>query len=190
MITKLNDLSVADFIELSCNNTDVLLGDGSSATKEELKEARHNLMYEYKQIVNPAAMASLLLDKNDDMKVNMSIFMLSLCNALLNMDGEKEVLEIMQIYKPGYDKKGEELKKDVNNLLREKQFLKKRMDNITEKDAVVPTEKEIRDSFDREIAFVMTYFKMNLDIRITSASVYANIVHQAVEQAKRRAIGK
>ena len=41
------------------------------------------------------------------------------------------------------------------------------------------TPEQIRSSFDTEIAFLMTYFKMNIDSRIINAAVYANIVHQA-----------
>ena len=41
------------------------------------------------------------------------------------------------------------------------------------------TPEQIRSSFDAEIAFLMTFFKMNIDVRNINAAVYANIVHQA-----------
>ena len=45
---------------------------------------------------------------------------------------------------------------------------------------------DVRASFDREIAFLMTYFKMNIDTRIITAGVYANMVHQADVEIKRK----
>ena len=39
--------------------------------------------------------------------------------------------------------------------------------------------EQIRSSFDAEIAFLMTFFKMSIDSRVINAAVYANIVHQA-----------
>ncbi len=41
------------------------------------------------------------------------------------------------------------------------------------------TPEEIRASFDSEIAFIMTFFKMSIDLNNTNAAVYANIFHQA-----------
>ena len=41
------------------------------------------------------------------------------------------------------------------------------------------TPEQIRSSFDAEIAFLMTFFKMSIDSRVINAAVYANIVHQA-----------
>ncbi len=48
---------------------------------------------------------------------------------------------------------------------------------VTDNPAI--NENAIRASFDSEIAFVMTYFKMQIDIYITrNAAVYANIVQR------------
>ena len=44
----------------------------------------------------------------------------------------------------------------------------------------------IRASFDSEIAFVMTYFKMQIDIHTINAAVYANIVQRANTEIRLR----
>ena len=43
----------------------------------------------------------------------------------------------------------------------------------------IASPEQIRSSFDAEIAFLMTFFKMSIDSRVINAAVYANIVHQA-----------
>ena len=52
------------------------------------------------------------------------------------------------------------------------------------------SEDEIRRGFSSEIAFVMAYFKMNIDIYFISDSVYANFVRQAKTAAKEAAARK
>ena len=46
----------------------------------------------------------------------------------------------------------------------------------------------VRESYDTEIAFIMTYFKMNIDINIISAGIYANMVRQADNEIRRKLI--
>ena len=45
---------------------------------------------------------------------------------------------------------------------------------------------DVRLGFDAEIAWVMSHYKMNIDTRVVSASVYANLVKNAVDEVKRR----
>ena len=43
---------------------------------------------------------------------------------------------------------------------------------------------DVRAGFSREIAWVMSHYKMSIDTRIVSASVYANLVRRASEEVK------
>ena len=64
--------------------------------------------------------------------------------------------------------------------------MKKRIDDNSQKSGKKNTPDDVRASFDREIAFLMTYFKMNIDTRNITAGVYANMVHQADVEIKRK----
>ena len=44
----------------------------------------------------------------------------------------------------------------------------------------------MRESYDAEIAFIMTYYKMNIDVNVVSAGIYANMVRQAEREIKHR----
>ena len=69
----------------------------------------------------------------------------------------------------------------IDNMLRSAIFEQKRNEERRKEEGEDKraTPEQIRSSFDTEIAFLMTYFKMNIDSRIINAAVYANIVHQA-----------
>lgn len=189
MKTRLNQLSLAAFIELSCGDMSVLIDKEEEVDDTILKAVKLQLMYEYKSIVNPAGMKSVLIDKEEESKLNARILMLRICLSLCMMGETEDVRKVMEEYEPGYSKSDRDVEKDITGKLREAEFLKKR---ISDTKVAVPTpdDDDIRRAFDKEIAIIMTYFKMSIDINATNASVYANIVNQASEDMKRKLLKK
>lgn len=188
MINRLNELSMAAFIELSCGNTSVLLDGDEDTDKAVLEHVRSELIAEYKTITNPSGMKSILIEKEDESKLKGRILMLRICSSLCSLGDYGLCKAVMAEYETGYARDGEQMAADVNKRLRDAEFMLKRI-TTSKEPYVPPTEKEIRDSFDREIATLMTYFKMPVDIHKTSAAVYANIVCQAMEDMKRKLKG-
>lgn len=185
MKTRLNQLSLSEFIELSCGDKSVLLDKNETMDDAILNAVTAELMYEYKTIVNPARMKSMLIEKEDISKLNARILMLKICMNLCMIGGIDDVRKVMEEYEPGYSKKEKEVEKDIAAKLREAEFLKKRISETREKH-IAPSKEDIRKAFDKEIAVIMTYFKMPVDIHNTNAAVYANIVNQASEDMKRK----
>lgn len=68
-----------------------------------------------------------------------------------------------------YDTKSmsdEQVKSKVEELLRSALFEQKRSDDMrSDEKKEKATPEQIRSSFDAEIAFLMTFFKMNIDVR-------------------------
>lgn len=189
MINRLNELSMAAFIELSCGNTSVLLDDGEESDKAVLEHIRSELISEYKEITNPAAMKSMLIEKEDESKLKAKILMFRICKSLCSFGDYDLARGVMLEYDSGYSKNGEDMAKDIDKRLHDAEFMLKRISSSKEP-YVPPTEKEIRDSFDKEIASIMTYFKMPIDIHTTNAAVYANIVCHAMADMKRKMKGR
>lgn len=54
MIERLNQLSLYDFIELSCGDCSVLLSPDEDINEMELKKRSSDLIIEYKKITNPS----------------------------------------------------------------------------------------------------------------------------------------
>lgn len=182
MIERLNQISLNDFIELSCGSYNCLLFDGEAATEEELKERATKLIVNYRNIVNPSGMKAMLLDKEDIVKERAKLLSLRICQTLVSINCYDDVREILLLF--GVDARGmndELVKNKLENLLHTAIFEQKRNKERRQEDnkGDKATPEQIRSSFDSEIAFLMTYFKMNIDFRIINAAVYANIVHQA-----------
>lgn len=182
MIKRLNQISLNDFIELSCGNYNCLLFDGEAATKEELKERTTKLIIYYRNIVNPSGMKALILDKEDLVKERARLLSLRICQTLISINCFDDVREVLKLFDVDTRNMSEEqLIFKIDNMLRSAIFEQKRNEERRKEEGEEKkaTPEQIRSSFDTEIAFLMTYFKMNIDSRIINAAVYANIVHQA-----------
>lgn len=182
MIERLNQISLNDFIELSCGNYNCLLFNGEEATKEELKERATKLIVDYRNIVNPSGMKALVLDKEDLVKERARLLSLRICQTLISINCFDDVREVLKLFDVDTRNMSEEqLIFKIDNMLRSAIFEQKRNEERRKEEGEDKraTPEQIRSSFDTEIAFLMTYFKMNIDSRIINAAVYANIVHQA-----------
>lgn len=182
MIERLNQISLNDFIELSCGNYDCLLSGDYSAPESELREMASKLIVEYRSIVNPSGMQALILDKEDLVKERARLLSLRICQTLISINCYDDVREVLKLF--GVDTRNmseEQLISKIDNMLRSAIFEQKRNEERRKEEGEEKkaTPEQIRSSFDTEIAFLMTYFKMNIDSRIINAAVYANIVHQA-----------
>ncbi|WP_303012572.1 hypothetical protein [uncultured Bacteroides sp.] len=181
MIERLNQIPLNDFIELSCGNYNCLLFNGEEATKEELKERATKLIVDYRNIVNPSGMKALVLDKEDLVKERARLLSLRICQTLISINCFDDVREVLKLFDVDTRNMSEEqLIFKIDNMLRSAIFEQKRNEERRKEEGEDEraTPEQIRSSFDTEIAFLMTYFKMNIDSRIINAAVYANIVHQ------------
>lgn len=182
MIERLNQISLSDFIDISCGEYLCLLSENESKSEEELKERASKLIIDYRNITNPSGVKALILDKEDIMKERTRLLLLRICQTLIAVccfDEVREVLMQMEVNVHNMD--NEQLKSKLDYMLHiaifeQKRNEERRVEEHSEKKA---TPEQIRSSFDSEIAFLMTYFKMNIDVHAVSAAVYANIVHQA-----------
>ncbi|WP_284515363.1 hypothetical protein [Bacteroides sp. AM54-2NS] len=68
MIERLNQITLNDFIELSCGNYACLLSDREFVSESTLKEIASKLLIEYRSIVNPSNMKAMVMDKEDMLK--------------------------------------------------------------------------------------------------------------------------
>jgi hypothetical protein len=182
MIERLNQISLNYFIELSCGNYNCLLFDGETASEEELKERAIKLIVDYRKIVNPSGMKALMLDKEDLVKERVRLLCLRICRNLISINCYDDVREVLKQFDiDTWNMSEEQIISKIDNMLRTAIFEQKRNEERRKEEgkSSKATPEQIHSSFDTEIAFLMTYFKMNIDPRIINAAVYANIVHQA-----------
>lgn len=182
MITTLSRLNMYDFIELLCGNNRVLLEDGDNDSM--LENGASELIYQYQCIVNPSGIESALLEKEEKIKIKYRITIAKILKALMSIDAIEDVIELLK--EMGYYiNERDKISSKIDRMIAEAEYMKKRIDDNSHTSGKKNT-TDVRASFDREIAFLMTYFKMNIDTRNITAGVYANMVHQADVEIKRK----
>lgn len=182
MIERLNQITLSDFIELSCGNYACLLSDCKSMSESTLKEIASKLLVEYRSIVNPSSMKAMIMDKEDMVKECAKLLSLRICQALVSLGFYDDVRQVLgQLNVDTRNMSDEQVISKIDYLLHSAIFEQKRNEErrSEEHKGSKATPEQIRSSFDAEIAFLMTFFKMSIDSRVISAAVYANIVHQA-----------
>lgn len=182
MITTLSRLNMYDFIELLCGNNRVLWEDGDNDSM--LENVASELIYQYQCIVNPSGIESALLEKEEKIKIKYRITIAKILKALMSIDAIEDVIELLK--EMGYYiNERDKISSKIDRMIAESEYMKKRIDDNSHTSGKKNT-TDVRASFDREIAFLMTYFKMNIDTRNITAGVYANMVHQADVEIKRK----
>ena len=192
MIERLDQIMLKDFIELSCGNPKVLLEKHEVPNEEKMVKLAAKLMHEYKSIASPNKAKIDLIDAEDETKLQMkekcARILVMLCE-MKHPEMAVEILEELEIETKSLNTPEKiavrcqallnEAKYDLERF-RESQEEKKRgkpKDNVT----------RIRDSWNKEIAYVMATLRMSIDPATTNTAIYANLVHQAEVRAKQMA---
>lgn len=185
MKTRLNQLTMAEFIDLHCGDSSVLLENGEHIQEEDLKKKTTDLIFEYRNIVDPVGVKSTLLEYEEVLRDNTKIVFFQVCKKLVSINAFDEVKEILMMYGINLTSAtNEKVAQVVEQELKTALHNKERNDAIrenTEEDESLNTPDKIRASYDAEIASLMGFYKMSIDIHNLSAAVYANLVVQAVK---------
>lgn len=152
MITTLSRLSMGDFIELLCGNNQVLLEDGDNDSM--LENVASELIYQYQCIVNPSGIESALLEKEEKIKIKYRITIAKILKALMSIDAIEDVIELLK--EMGYYiNERDRISSKIDRMIAEAEYMKKRIDDNSHTSGKKNT-TDVRASFDREIAFLMT----------------------------------
>lgn len=182
MKTRLNEISLAQFIELLCGNYDALLEDGEQVNPEELERCGHSLIASYRFIADKSGMRALLVNKEEAVKCKMKVFFLRICTILAMQQAFDDIRSLLAMIDEDVSGVSDNNLKDrVADLLRYATFEQHRNEEINadpEKTKEKSSPDDIRSYYDSEIAFIMTYVKMHIDMHQINAAVYANVVNQ------------
>lgn len=185
MKTRLNQLTMAEFIDLHCGDCSVLLENGEHIPEEELKKKTTDLIFEYRNIVDPVGVKSTLLEYEEALRDNTKIVFFQVCKKLVSINAIDEVKEILMMYginltSATNEKVAQVIEQELKTALHNKERNDATREN-REEDESLNTPDKIRASYDAEIASLMGFYKMSIDIHNISAAVYANLLVQAVK---------
>ncbi len=94
MIEKLEELTMARFIDLVAGDTSVLMADGDVPELQKSIAAR-NILFEYREIVDPAGMRSYLMETEELLKARITIQILTICENIIALDFADEARAIL-----------------------------------------------------------------------------------------------
>lgn len=189
MKQTLDELTLHDFIELSCGNKSVLLQSHEKIDDKVLSAKERELLIEYQQIADQKRARIFMLNAEDANKLRMKSLCLRICLALHGASMYEDVRCILkELEVENTDRIGDaELITKIRNILNENEFEIQRIEEVNESGKRASSPKEIKASFHKEIAFLITFFKMNIDMSI-NAAIYANLVRQCNEQINSKRI--
>lgn len=192
MIKRLDQLMLKDFIELSCGNPKVLLEKHEVPNEEKMVKLAAKLMHEYKSIASPNKAKIDLIDAEDETKLQMKEKCARILVMLCEMKHPEMAVEILAELDIDTSSltTDEKIKSRCQALLNEAKYDLERFRESQEdkkKDKPKDNVTRIRDSWNREIAYVMATLRMSIDPATTNTAIYANLVHQAEVRAKQMA---
>lgn len=189
---RLDELCLADFIDIACGEYGGLAERvGLPASSEEVQKLAASLIVAYRGVADPVGMRMYVSEHGGDAKDRAKMVMYGLMKALVDNGEPDDVEEVKRILVEtiGRSRCGrmsvEELSAFLGKESKGVEFSVER--KKAKKGASTDVHRssdDVRLGFDAEIAWVMSHYKMSIDTRVVSASVYANLVKNAVAEVK------
>lgn len=189
MIQRLDQLSLQQFISLCCGDTSVLK-EHDDENEKALADKAIELASEYKAIATPGKAKIEMLDGEQKQKLLMKEKCTRIILALAEFGRIDYALEVLKELDVDTSKltSPEEVVKKCKAMNNDARFeLDTLADRKREQDTAPKDEAAIRKAWYGEIAWVMSVFKMSIDVNAVNAAIYANLVQQAVQRMKRMA---
>lgn len=174
MITKLDHLTIGQFFNLVCGETDILLKDSDKAEKKDIAKVLRNIVFEYREIADPSGARSCLSRIEELTKARISVVLFTICNNLISIKQYSRIREIFEEY--GIDTRLMSDERLVAETLSRLERAKNTVAEISSDHKHDTDLTQLRRGFDTETAAIMAHFKFQIDTSTMKAAVYANLV--------------
>lgn len=186
MKTRLDQLTMAEFIELLCGNTSVVMGKHEFPDPKRLERNVRDLILRYQEISDPAGFRIYLSDEEAEVKARMEVVIYTICHGLLAQQKYDEIREIMEECGINAGRMNEQrLSAEVESRLERAKSALAKIE--AEKEDKKEAEVDIRAEFDKRTALMMSHFKFQIDTSTMKASVYASLVARLHTEIKAQA---
>lgn len=174
MIERLDQLTVAEFIDLLCGDTSVITGK-HFVKPDKVADAVRNIIFEYKTISDKAGAGTYLSNIEDVTKAKMELSLYSICSALITLkeyDRVREILDIAGINSHAMSDKRLDIEVKTKTARAKLTLEKLNADQAKN----TSEDFDIRREFDSQTAALMSHFKFQIDIQSMKASLYAHLI--------------
>ena len=183
MKEKLEQLTLAHFVDLLCGNMSVILTDKEDIDSDSIAIATRNIVLEYRAIADPGGTNSYFKYVEDWIKTKISIIIFTMCDnlaALKQYDRVREILDVYGISTSGWS--DTRIEGTIKVKLSKAQRELEEIESETEK--AVAERENIRSQFDAQTASLMAHFKFQIDPTTIKATLYANLVARHNREVK------
>lgn len=175
MKTRLEDLTIAQFIDLVCGQADIILSKHEVAGEYDKSTIIRDIVLEYREIVDPVMAKQNLLRFEDLVTARLEVILFRMCSDLIDMNDHGAAREVLAVY--GINAQAmtpNRIAAEVKSRL--ERARKKVADLQDESEKETPTPEEIRRQFDEQTANLMAHFRFQIDTTSMKATVYAHLV--------------
>lgn len=191
MKDRLEQLTIGEFIDLVCGEVDVILSKHEIAGEDKKALITRNLIFEYKEIVDPSSVKQYLSMAEDMIKARLEVTLFTMCSNLVDLNEHERAREVMIVY--GINARTMNTQRVAAEVKSRLERAKSKVADLqNENDADTPTSEKIRKQFDEQTAALMAHFKFQIDTTSMKATVYAHLVarHNREIKAKLAALKK
>lgn len=174
MKTKLEQLTIAQFIDLACGDLNVLRDKRELPDTSKLARVMRDIVMEYETIANEPGVRTYISSSEDLAKSRMSLTIFTICDTLCKLMRFADVRSILNEY--GLNAGSMDDERLVAEVQSRISRTKREISELEEEGSKEEEVADIRRNFDEQTAAMMSHFKFQIDIRKLRATEYAFLV--------------
>lgn len=182
MITKLEELTAAQFIDLVCGDTSVLLSKHEIVSPGKVAIVTRDIVSKYHSLADEAAFKRHISRIVDIITIKTEIVLYSICNALIAVKEYPSAREILKSAGIKVERMSDQrLTAEVKSRYQRAKFNAEKSATDEEKTIEVA---DIRKAFDEQTAAMMAHYKFQIDTSTMKATLYAHLVARFNREVK------
>lgn len=176
MITRLNQLTLAKFVDLVCGDKDVLCcGEDENDHPTLVATAIRNIIMEYRVITDPGGTEASFRQLEEWIKAKIKVILFTMCANLVELGQYARVRVILSEY--GFSVSKWTDNRVSGTVQAELAKAQRKVDELEAESKEADEDREkIRSRFDEQTAAIMAHFKFQIDPATINATLYANLV--------------
>lgn len=183
MKETLEQLTLSQFIDLVCGNTDVLLDRHEIGQANKIALATRNIILEYRAIADPGGTGTYFKRIEEWIKSKINVIIFTMCNNLTQLKQYEKAREVLVEY--GLSASGWSDSRIDGTIQAKLAKSQRELSILEEENEKANTEKgKIRNQFDAQVASLMAHFKFQIDPSTIKATLYAHLVARFNREVK------
>ena len=183
MKDTLEQLTLSQFIDLVCGNTDVLLDRHEIGQANKIALATRNIILEYRAIADPGGTGTYFKRIEEWIKSKINVIIFTMCSNLTQLKQYEKAREVLVEY--GLSASGWSDSRIDGTIQAKLAKSQRELSILEEENEKANTEKgKIRNQFDAQVASLMAHFKFQIDPSTIKATLYAHLVARFNREVK------